>query len=411
MSVLNLLAVSNPSDYWRSGPVILPWRPIAQQFHISSQELLLSDLRDRTHTPLLAQVDSVDPGDPSRDVLTFFLDRTIPPSLDDSITSGFIRVASGQPMPQSLGEASVEVIHGTDGRARGVRLVNNRLIVWINLIPAPENDRRDWYAGSATSIQLDRQEMLDPFRAAAGEWMGQDPEKRCLQISQLQLPGPPHPTQPPCYEVSLFNHPYRLVSQSSGLVRARITLASEPFDYMGPDPITGNNRHLICELYRVISLYARANYLVEELFVKGKPKGEEDRAFGGAEAVNPNFSAHYFTHMNLGPQPHLYQPPHAPGWFAIGSVATPYPGYGFATDVNVETVEYPHGGHENCIAWRLLPGKSAKCLHLFMRCPQQDFEAQIGKAWYELIYKPIQAGIYEDEISAVSLPESHLVSA
>jgi hypothetical protein len=69
---------------------------------------------------------------------------------------------------------------------------------------------------------------------------------------------------------------------------------------MGAEPDTGNNRHFVCELYRVISLYAGADYLIEELFVKAKPKGEEDRIIGEKQVVNLYFAARYFAYMNMG---------------------------------------------------------------------------------------------------------------
>ncbi len=173
MPFLNLLAVFNPSNYLRRGYITIPWQAIAQQFPIPPEELVLSELRDLAHTPISSQVDRIDPEDPSRDTLTFFLANPIPPgSPDDTLASALIRLEQGKAIPKKLGEPSLEVIYGSDGQERGVRLVNNRLIVWFNLIPAPEDDERNWFSGSATSVQLDHQEILDPFLAAMGEWLG-----------------------------------------------------------------------------------------------------------------------------------------------------------------------------------------------------------------------------------------------
>lgn len=409
MSSINLLAVFNPSDYWRGGHVTVPWQPIYQEFQIPPEDLVLRDLRDRTHTILLAQVDRVDPDEPTRDTLVFSLPQTIPPrSEDNSTISAFVRADQGQSIPQGLGEPSLEVICGSDGRARGVRFVNDRLIIWFNLVSAPEDDQRNWYGGSATSVQLDHQELLDPFRAAKGEWMGQDPEKRCMQVSEIQLPGI-HPKSPH-YHLSLFNHSYRLVSQSSGPVRASITIASDPFDYLGPDPITGNNRHFVCELYRVISLYAGADYLIEELFVKGKPKVDQGESIDSTDAVYLNFAAHYFTHMHMEHRADIYQPPHVPGWFALGSSSVPHPGYGFATDVHIDAVTYPHEGNESHFSWQLLPCQFATCLHLFMRGQPGEVESRAGRCWYEFIYKPLTAEIYKDEPVAQGARNAQFVS-
>jgi hypothetical protein len=396
MPSLNLLTVFNPSNYWRGGYVTLPWQKIAQQFQIPPEELVLSDLRDLAHTPINVQVDRIDPEDPTRDTLVFYLEKPIPPvSEDDVLASTFIRVDRGEPMSAVVGEPYLEVVYGSDERERGVRLVNNRLIVWFNLIPAPEDNGRNWFSGSATSVQLDHQEILDPSRAAMGEWLGQDPEKRCMQVSELQLPGSSHPKSP-YYQVSLFNHSYRLVSQSSGTVRACITIASEPFDYIGADPVTGKNRHLICELYRVISLYAGADYLIEELFVKGKPKDEEEKIGDVPEVVNLPFGLNYFAHMNMGQTQDIEQVFPVPDWFAVGSTTPPYAAYGLATNLHIEAIAHPHKSNPNCFFWQLLPSTTAKCLHLFMRGCPDGFDSRVGHFWYELIYKPLKAEIYQD---------------
>ncbi|MGM3307795.1 hypothetical protein ACSQ6I_17795 [Anabaena sp. WFMT] len=405
MSSLNLLAIFNPSNYWRNGYVTIPWQNIVKKFQIPPEELVLSDLRDLSHTPIPAQIDRIDPEDPNRDTLVLSLQKPIPPSSEDGIlAAGFIRVDKGKPIPQQIGEPYIEVVYGSEGRERGVRLVNKRLIVWFNLIPAPEDNGRNWFSGSATSIQLDHQEILDPFLAAKGEWLGQDPEKRCLQVSEIQLPGEYHPKSP-FYQISLFNHAYRLVAQSSGSVRASITIASEPFDYMGLDPVTGKNRHLVCELYRVISLYAGADYLTEELFVKGKPKHPED----GNEVVNLPVGIHYFAHMNLGKTQDIEQVFPVPDWFAFGSTGYPYAAYGLATNLHIESIIHPHQGNQSYFSWQLLPGEYAKCLHFFMRGQPEGFDAKVGHTWYELIYKPITAVIYEDADVAIQVENKSLV--
>ncbi|MDJ0617781.1 MAG: hypothetical protein QNJ63_13745 [Calothrix sp. MO_192.B10] len=410
MPSINLLAVFNPSHEWRCGHVIIPWQAIANKIPISPAELVLSDLRDLSHTPINAQIDRIDPDDPSRDVLVFSLPQAIPPvSEDEMLASAFVRLDRGKPMPPGLGEPYVEVVYGSSGDARGARLVNSRLIAWFNLIPAPEDNGRNWYSGSASSIQLDHQEILDPFPAARGEWLGQDPEKRCMQVAKVLLPGPPHPKSP-AYEVCLFNHSYRLISQSSGSVRATITIASEPFDYMGVDPVTGNNRHLVCELYRIISLYAGADYLVEELFIKGKPKAAEDRIAGSPEIVNLDFAVRYFAHMNLGQTEDIQQVFPVPDWCAVGSVTEPYPAYGLATNLHIDSVKHPYQNNYSRFSWQLLPGKLAKCVHLFMRGKPDEFDTRVGHIWYEHIYKPLKAEIYEDAIPAYPIESDRLVS-
>lgn len=324
------------------------------------------------------------------------------------LVSGFIRVDRGKPAIQALIEPSLEIVDGADGSERGVRLSNNRLIVWFNLIPAPEDNGQNWFSGSATSVQLDHQEILDPFVAARGEWLGQDSEKRCMQVAGLFLPGASDPKSP-YYQVYLYNHSYRLVSQNTGSVRASITIASEPFDYMGADPVTGYNRHLVCELYRVISLYAGADYLIEELFVKAKPKTEEDRIMDSPEVVYLNFGLNYFTHMNMGHTQDIQQVFPVPDWFALGATEPPYPAYGLTTNMHIESLVHPYEGNTNQFSWKLLPGKFAKCLHLFMRNQPNEFDTRVGHFWNEMIYSPLRAEIYQNSELKSIVHQSHLI--
>jgi hypothetical protein len=395
MPSLNLLSIFNPSNYWRGGYVTMPWQAIAQQFQIPPEELALSDLRDLSHSPLLSQVDRVDPEDPSRDALVFYLPKTIPPASEDEVlASAFVRVDQGKPIEPGLGEPFLEVIYGADGRERGVKLVNSRLIIEFNLIAAPFDAGRNWFAGSATSVQLDNVDILEPFRAEKGSSGGQDPEKRCMQVAGILLPESPQP-ETPYHQVSLYDRSYRLVSYSRGAVRASITIASEPFEYVGTDPYTGINRHLKCQLYRVISLYAGADYLIEELFVKGKAIGE-DKLIEDPRAVNLNFGLHYFAHMNMEQTKDIQQSLPIPNWYAVSSTSHPYAAYGLTSDVNIDFVKHPHEGNKSRFYWQFFPSRSAKCLHLFMHGHPEGFDAWVGHSWYELIYKPLKAEIYQD---------------
>ncbi|MBD2356180.1 hypothetical protein H6G41_16365 [Tolypothrix sp. FACHB-123] len=107
----------------------------------------------------------------------FQLNQPISPGTEDDIlASTFIRLDLGKPMQTAIDQPYLEIVYGSDRRERGFRFVNNRLIVWFNLIPSPEDHQHNWFSGSASSVQLDCQEMLDPFRAALGEWLDQDPE-------------------------------------------------------------------------------------------------------------------------------------------------------------------------------------------------------------------------------------------
>jgi ribonuclease BN (tRNA processing enzyme) len=166
----------------------------------------------------------------------------------------------------------------------------------------------------------------------------------------------------------------------------------------------------MCQLYRVISLYAGADYLIEELFVKGKPINDKGKESAAGKTVDLNFAAHYFTHIHMEHQADIYQPPHVPGWFAVGSSAPLHLGYGFASDVHIDSVTYPHEGDENRFSWQLLPGKLAKCLHLFMRGEAEGFEARTGRYWYEFIYKPLKVEVYKEAFVSQLIREDSLLT-
>lgn len=46
-----------------------------------------------------------------------------------------------------------------------------------------------------------------------------------------------------------------------------------------------------------------------------------------------------------------------------------------------------------------------------MRGQPQGFDAQVGHAWYELIYRPLNAEIYQDTDVKIPLQNSRLVTA
>ena len=119
-----------------------------------------------------------------------------------------------------------------------------------------------------------------------------------------------------------------------------------------------------------------------------------------ATAVNLRFTAHYYAHMDMGFDRQIYQFAHSPSWFAVGSPWVRHPGYGFAADARVD-LTYPHrdpafsglGDGYKRFSWQLSSGESARCLHLFMRGREPSFDSRIGHAWYEFIYKPIEAAM------------------
>jgi hypothetical protein len=364
-------------------------------------------LRDESGTSLFVQVDRIDPDDPSRDTLVFLLDQPIEPGPEDySEPSAFICVERGEPVAQRQGEPSVEVDEN------GVKLINSQLQVWLSLqpsLPPVKNEtirHGNWYAGSATSVVFNGKEILDTFQGEL-HWIGHDPEKRCMQVDKILL-WPPIGETMIDQEVSLFNKVYRPISHSNGPLRASITIAV-PFNYEYLNLRTGKNDDLECELYRVISLYAGADYLVEELFVKGKPQGILNKKMLATEAINPYFMVRYYQHLSIGHNPKIYRVTDVPHWLAVGSEWPPNPGYGFGTDAYTSPVAYPHRDQqfspdapetEKRFSWFLFPCKSAQCLHLFMWGQPEGFDARTGIYWKELIHKPLKAAIYQEaEIS------------
>lgn len=298
-------------------------------------------------------------------------------------------VEKGIPEIRFGNEPCLEILWGADGKERGFRLSNRRLIMWFNLIPDPENNGQDWYAGAATSVLLDHQEILDHFML---DCTSHDPEKRCMQVEQVELwniSDREKVSQP----IDLFNQPYDLISHSIGPIRATVTIASKPFDCNYPDPKVNKPRQLRCRLYRVISLYIGAEYVIEEIFVKGKPLDEATEP----EIINPFFAVRYYAHINFRPQQYFAYEEcisryYVPSWSAIGSPHPPYPGYGLATDIpHADPIRW--GQHR--FKWQLGTCQSAKCLHLFMHGPSGGHDAWTGSYWDKYIFSPPVARLYE----------------
>ena len=380
------LAVQNPSSHVRRGCVVTPWGPIAQKTGIPTPELVL---RHDWGPPLRAQVDEIDPDDHSRDALSFILDDGVPPGADDySLNSTFLTLERGEP----AGEPGPEVIVvGPQGLEEGFKLVNDSLQIGFSLLPQPWGDLRNWYAGSAISVVYLGKEILDPFLAEI-TWQEHDSEKRCMQIDRIRLPRPawePEGWQ----EETLFGKPYRLLHHSHGPVRACATVASAPFDYDFVNPLTGRLGGLECRLYRVLSLFHQADYVIEELYVKGVPKDAP-----GASPVDLSFTARYFAYMDIGWFPAITHLAQIPDWFAIGSNEPPFPGYGFATDVHAAPVANPHPSYSDAekrhksFSWEIGMSRGAQCLHLFERGLRPGPLADsAGRKWYDYVYKPLRA--------------------
>jgi hypothetical protein len=407
------LNLFNPSPYSRAGFFNVPWHEIEAATGIKENQLIL---RDKTGAPLTFQIDDVAPDDPSRKTLVFAVTQPLAAGTEDySKCSGFATLERKTPEYQSSGEApsidpSLDAQQFIEnGTIHGVQLKNSRMTIWLNLIPEPFGDGRDWFSGAASSIVLDGEEILDAFQALHG-WKGHDPEKRALQLNRVMLSRPAW-EETLSDNIALFNKPYRFVSKSTtSRVRASVTIA-QPFSYKYRDLTNSSDIELKCELYRIISLYAQSDFIIEELYIQGSLDN------GGKPIIFPlTFAAHYFLYMNMGYNPAIYSFPDIPDWFAIGfpwgqpigfpwnpefviPSREPHPGFGFATDVHAGTVEYPHPDFPDAptrnrtFSWWLHPAKAAKCLHLFMRGHPAGFDARIGHYWYEFIYKPLLAKV------------------
>jgi hypothetical protein len=179
---------------------------------------------------------------------------------------------------------------------------------------------------------------------------------------------------------------------SPGLTEASVKNASAPLDGSYLDPDTQKRVSLECRLYREISLYEGAVYLVEKLYVQGPPVA----AKGGKGNINYPFKVRYFTYADFGvdANKHHYIPPN---WLAINSDDAPAPGYGFAAKVPIRSFENPHPGfrpverQRKSYSWVLGDSQAVECLHLFMHAKFDELRARVASLWYEVIEAPLRA--------------------
>jgi hypothetical protein len=387
------LTVINPSDYARGGHIATPWQPIEKATGIPSDNLRVL----HEGIPLPAQVDRIDPSDPCLDTLAFVLDKKLASGLSDySWSSEHVSLESGEPQTGSP--------PSTDSREQPVRieLANSKLLLSLSLTPSQAPEDAACFAGAVQSFRilgdaarrvgLDEVEMLDAWQSISRGLFDHDPEKRCMQVDRLFIPNASWSARL-AEEVKLYKLPYQLLSSCTGPVRQSRTLVSEPFDYACPDPFLKRDVTMSCRFYRSMILYHDADYVMEELWLKGKtPQHEEEFDLG--------FSANYFAQMEMERKPEIHWRDYVPDWFAIGyPFGFVRPGYGFATDVHSRqprwpSPEYPLTGRAyRTFSWELHPCRKARCVHLFQINDPEPIEHRIGHAWYEEIYKPLRARI------------------
>lgn len=403
------LPVYNPSDYQRGGCITLRWELIAKQAkqkRIDPKNMVILDEVDGT--PLPFQFDEIDPRDPSLHTLSIKLEKPLSAGDEDySHSSGSVILDKGR---RAFSNERQPKVRRSDDNSSLI-LSNDELEVRFSLIPELTNDERAMYpvyAGCVSSVLTKGQEEILDINPDIKE---HDVEKRCMQLDYILLPMPAWELRP-TQRVDMFNRKYEVISSKEGPIRAYATIASEPFDHQYWDPITHTDQRLNCRLYRVISLYTDANYLVEELFVKGFPYEQDPLNF-----VYLEFVAGYFAYLPFKSLL-VSRFENVPDWFAAIHPQRWFNGYGFATDKHTRSVvtpDFPDPQRQPySLSWELFPCRAARCLHLFARFHPDDkvmlpgetlfdaerrknreakrfFEDQIGRAWYENIYKPLLA--------------------
>ena len=411
------LLLYNPSDYARRGYVTAPWGPIEERLKAVGIAPQLMKIFDQSNRPLRFQIDRPVPHDRSRDTLLLALADSVPPGPDShySKSTGYVTIDSSGPDRYEETEATVTVV-GAKGYEEAVILANNCLQVRFNLTAFAEGIEGNWFAGSATSVQLDGRiikEILDP----GPDFWRHAPEKRCMQLDFVDVSYPAW-SQFPMQRFHVYDQPYKLVSVSAGPVRASITVAAAPFDYGYRDPYSGHYRELRSSLYRVLSLFADADYVIEELFVRAPV----DENKGLKEPVDLYFASQFFSSVCFV-RPQVSRSEDVPDWFAISNLLRPFVSYGFCTDMHVDSISNPHpdypitDGKLHAVSWQIPRSNSVKCLHLFSRLePSIDqyegedfyryesrksreakshFDHRAGTAWYEHIFKPLRARVEE----------------
>jgi hypothetical protein len=386
------LLIFNPSNYPRGGHVATPWSPIQKTSHISADQLKVFD--DGVEVP--AQVDCIDPGDSRLDTLAFVLRKNLDPGPDDySRPSGYVLLEDGG---KSTTVSSKPIVPA--GLPDRIELANGRLVVSLSLRPPKPPEDSGWFSGAAQSFRLyggaarsvgrDVVEMLDVFQSILDS-VEHDPEKRCMQVDRLIIPNPAWSDRSE-EEIELFKLSYSVLSYCTGPVRQVCTIVSDPFAYVRPDPYRKRDVPMECQFYRMLILYHDADYLLEELWLKGRDQAKN------AHWLDLRFSARYFAQMNMTQEPELRWSEWVPDWFAIGySQGFVRPGYGFATDAHSRRPQWPHPGYPlpdcayRAFSWELRPCMRARCLHLFQLNAPAPIEHRIGHTWYEELYKPPRA--------------------
>lgn len=360
------LSIRNSSPYPRGGHVEIPWDQAGEwEVTIGGDDYP-------------AQADAVNgPGNPL--VLSFTV-----PSLPPGTHKASVRRRSVQPQGP---------FPGAGARQGGVYLVNRWLDIWFSL--SNQYLGHHFFAAAAPTVQIQKFEFLDTDSANKNRFEGHDPEKRAMQLDYVRIWRPPWDHyEPPYCDFPLFNQPWTLLASGSGPVRAWATMVSPKFvfDFRA---LEGERRSSYnCYLYRTLSLFADAHYVMEDLRVSGTP------AAGGA-GVEFAFAANYYMSAELSIDPKIVHIPAIPDWFGIapnwGGVPKS-PGYGFATDAHVTVVRNPPPGfprpedeEHKAFSWSTEAARHIRSLHCFrLETNPAAIADEAGKLWYMHLLEPLR---------------------
>jgi hypothetical protein len=276
------IAIHNASPYARGGHVEMPWDGGDGDFEVAIG-----------HERYPAQVDATQGAHGAR-TLSFTID-----SLPSGTNSAVVRPRTREP----------EGATAAGERDGGIYLVNKHLDVWFSL--APERGGLCCFASSAPTVQVGHFEFLDTEGANKNAFRGHDPEKRAMQIDYVRLWRPPWDEhEPACCEFPLFNRPWTLVGAKGGPVRCWATLASPPIEFDVQSSSGGGRTTYNCTLYRTLSLYAGADYILEDLHLRG--------VVGEASSTDLSFAVQYFMSAQFSLRPKVVHYPEIPDWFFLG---------------------------------------------------------------------------------------------
>jgi hypothetical protein len=356
-------SVINPAQYARGGHVSLPGGALPELFRASTGLTLFQDCGSAIKA-CDVQLDCLDPFDPESHVLSFYMAQ---PMEADSTARMILRSMDSPTTARQW--------YFPSGSPDRVDLYNAKVFVSFTLVPQPGSQGASCYAGAAQSVRVSDRELLDSYKT---DWTLHDPEKRCMQIDKVWCDGVEH---------SLYDKPYRLVSDCSGPVRTVKTVAQ----------VLRSPGQEFC-LYRVLSLFRDANYVIEELFIRDKMAPAEQ------PALDLPFSPRYYADIDAqqwhslflerSDEDPLHLVRHGMAWLAIhcpyGDPEAQRPGYGFASDGSLRSVVYPHNPlRDRTYSWILDQQQRFRCLHLFLRAV--DTPHRTGVAWFEQIYVPLKA--------------------